>query len=274
MTKADTRGHWIYTVIAIAIVAFLLFPLYWMINSSLEPATELFRVPPAWFPRHPTLAGYRSALSTQWPHLVTSLLVAGGTVVLTVVVAAPAAYALARFRLRGSAPVVFTMLLVQMIPGIVVANSLYGVFSKVHLLNTYPALILADSAASIPFAILIIRSFMLSIPGEIEEAARVDGSGRWSTFVRIILPLSRNALVTAGIFAFLVGWGDFLFALTLTNSNTVMPVTLSIYQYLGVNTAYWTQLMATAVIASVPAGLLLVVGQRYISLGLTGGVKG
>jgi multiple sugar transport system permease protein len=267
--------RWVHTFVGIVIVAFLLFPLYWMINASFEPPGDILHVPPIWVPVHGTLDGYRAAWDQQWPHLLASLVVAVGTAAITIAVSAPAAYALAKFRLRGGMPIVFAMLLVQMIPGVVVANALYGIFTRGHLFNTYLGLILADAAMVIPFAILIIRAFMTAIPRELQEAARVDGAGHLSIFVRIIVPISRNAIATAAIFAFLAGWGDFLLALTLTNNTNIVPITLSIYQYVGVHTGMWQQLMATSVLASIPAAVVLVAGQRYIAVGFTGSaVKG
>ncbi|MQA86316.1 MAG: ABC transporter permease subunit [Streptosporangiales bacterium] len=263
--------RWAMTLIAVLIVAFLLFPLYWMVNASLQAGSALLRTPPAWLPMESTLQGYRDALATQGSHLLTSLIVSLGTVALTLAVAAPAAYALAQLRLSGSLTIIFALLLAQMVPNIVMANSLYSIFNRLGLLDSYPGLILADSTTAVPFAILVLRAFMLSIPSELGEAARVDGAGHWRTFIRVIVPVSRNGLIAAGLFAFLFAWSDFLFALTMTTSDEIQPVTLSIYQFLGSHTSNWNSVMATAVFASIPAAILLAVAQRYVSAGLTGG---
>jgi len=152
-----------------------------------------------------------------------------------------------------------------------VANALYGAYAVLGLLNSVPGLILADSTAGIPFAILIIRAFLGAIPVEVVEAARVDGAGQIRAFVSIVLPMSRNALVTAALFTFLCTWSDFLFALTLTTTEAVRPVTLGLFQYLGSYVSDWSSVMATAVLASIPAVVLLLVAQRYVSAGVTGG---
>jgi multiple sugar transport system permease protein len=178
---------------------------------------------------------------------------------------------LARFRLRGSRFILLGILISQMIPGIAVANALYSAYSSLGLLNAIPGLILADCTTGIPFAILVIMAFMEAIPGEILDAARVDGAGHVRTLWSIVVPISRNALITAGIFAFLFAWSDFLFALTLTTDDTVRPVTLGIYLYLGAHVSNWSAVMATAVLASIPAAVLLVAAQRYITAGATGG---
>ena len=266
-----TARNWLRTVLGVVIVAVLLFPLYWMVNASLQPSGALLRPDPAFFPVGGTLDGYRKALATQGPNLVSSIVVAAGTVLVSLVVAAPAAYALAQLKLRGGPVLVFVLLIVQMIPGIVMANALYTVFSNLGLIDNYLGLVLADSTATIPFAILLLRAFMISVPKELAEASRVDGAGYWRTFFSVILPVSRNALVTAGLFSFLFAWADFLFAVTLTTGQSFEPITVGIYRFVGNQSADWNGVMATAVLAAIPAAVLLVVAQRYVVAGLTSG---
>ncbi|MFJ9843454.1 carbohydrate ABC transporter permease [Kitasatospora sp. NPDC101155] len=246
----------------------MLFPVYWMVNASLQPAGNTLRG--EWFPFHPDLSGYATALRDQGRNLVTSLVVALGSTLLSLALAAPAAHALARFRLRGTKVVLLGILITQTVPSIVVANALYGAYNDLGLLNSHLGLILADSTAGIPFSIVILHSFMRGIPEEIIEAARVDGAGRLRVFRSVVLPLSRNALITAGVFTFLFAWSDFLFALTLTTTDTVRPITLGVYQYLGAHTNQWNAVMATAVLASLPAAVLLVVAQRHVTSAATG----
>ena len=268
------RGHggragWGSTVVGVAILAVMLFPLYWMVNVSLQHSGSAVGTP--WFPLHLSLHGYSTALSQQGRNLVTSLLVACGSVVFSLLIATPASYALAHFKIRFANAFLFAILISQMIPGIVVANALYTAYNDLGLLNSISGLILADSTAGIPFAILIIRAFMGNIPRSIIEAARVDGAGHLRAFVSIVLPISRNALITAALFTFLFAWADFMFALTLTTTASVRPVTLGLYQYIGTYVDDWSSVMATAVLASIPAIVLLLVAQRYVAAGATGG---
>jgi multiple sugar transport system permease protein len=260
---------WIYTAAGILILAVMLFPVYWMINGSLQPSGNTLQG--KWWPDEPSVDGYWSALTEQGRHLLTSLIVAIGAAIVSLVIATPAAYALSHFRLRGTKIVLLAILISQMIPGIAVANALYGAYSSLGLLNAIPGLILADCTTGIPFAILVIMAFMEAIPKDILDAARVDGAGHLRTLLLIVVPVSRNAMITAGIFAFLFAWSDFLFALTLTTDDTVRPVTLGIYLYLGAHVSNWSAVMATAVLASLPAVGLLVVAQRYIAAGAMGG---
>jgi multiple sugar transport system permease protein len=249
----------------------MLFPVYWMVNISLQPAADLLRIPPLIFPIHPTLSAYGNALSTEGHPLLISLIVASGTALLSLVIAVPAAFAMAKLKLRMSMTVLFSLLIAQMVPGIVMANAMFKIISKLNLVNTVPALILADSTLAVPFAVLILRAFMISIPDELMESAYVDGASRLRTLVSIVVPVSRNALITAALFSFLFAWGDFLFALTLTTTNSIIPITIGLYRYIGTYATYWNRVMATGVIASIPAAVLLVVAQRYVSAGVTGG---
>jgi multiple sugar transport system permease protein len=269
MTRTTTRRSWGSTVLALLILAVLLFPVYWMINASLQRDATSFTTD--WFPWHPSLAGYRQALADQGGHLLVSFIVAIGATAISVVIATPAAYALAKFGLPGRGWIIIAALITQMIPGIVIANALYGTYNTLHLLNSLPGLILADASLGLPFSILLMRSFMASIPNEILEAARVDGAGPVRTFLAVAVPIGRNGIITAGLFSFLFAWSDFLFALTLTSTNVVTPITLGIYQYLGAQTEQWSPVMASAVIACAPSAILLVLAQRFIASGMTGG---
>ncbi|PZF60931.1 carbohydrate ABC transporter permease [Curtobacterium sp. MCBD17_034] len=260
---------WILTVIGILILCVMLFPVYWMLNISLQPAGPA--IDAAWFPFHAQFSGYAHALADQGGNLVTSLLIAAGSVVLSLLIAAPASYALAQLRIRGADTILFGILIAQMIPGIVVANALYTAYNQLGLLNSVLGLVLADSTAGIPFAIIVMRAFMAGIPTSIIEAAKIDGAGNVRAFTAVVLPISVNALVTAALFTFLFTWSDFLFALTLTTTQKIRPITLGIYQYIGTYTADWSTVMATAVLASLPAIILLVIAQRFIAAGATGG---
>jgi len=245
------------------------FPVYWMVNSSLQANSGAAST--AWFPFHLTLDGYAVAIRQQGGNLATSLVISVSAVLLTLVVATPAAYGLARFKMKGVSAFVLVLLITQMIPTIVIANALYALFNKWGLLNSYLGLILADTALQIPFAIILMRAFMASIPESLVEAALVDGANNFRAFLAIVVPISKNAIITAALFTFLGAWGDFLLALTLTSTPEVRPITLGIYNYIGANVTQWGPVMATAVLASIPAGVLLIIAQKYIAAGALGG---
>jgi multiple sugar transport system permease protein len=268
-TRRKHPTRWPMTVLGIIFLGIMVFPVYWMINSSLQSNSGAANT--EWFPFHPTLAGYEAAIQQQSTNLATSLIISVSAVVLTLIVATPAAYGLARFKMKGMTAFVFVLLITQMIPTIVIANALYTLFNNWGLLNSYLGLILADSAAQIPFAIILMRAFMASIPPGLVEAAQVDGANNFRAFLSIVVPISKNAIITAALFTFLGAWGDFLFALTLTSTPAVRPITLGIYNYIGANVSQWGPVMATAVIASIPAGILLILAQKYIAAGALGG---
>jgi multiple sugar transport system permease protein len=263
------------SVLGVLLTALLLFPLYWMVISSLETNQEIFHIPSFIFPTQITFSGYASALSTQLPSLTTSIIISLGTVVLSLLIATPAAYALAHFRMRFTVVIVFILLLTQMIPTVTLATPMFLIFNRFNLLNSYLGLILADTTYAVPFDILILSAYFQSLPYELVEAAFVDGTNEWGAFLRIILPLGVAGMITAGLFSFLYAWGDFLYALTLTTTNTIRPISLSIYNYVGQYESQWNGLMAVATLSAIPAALLLILFQRYITAGVaSGALKG
>jgi multiple sugar transport system permease protein len=268
----QSRSKEIVSVIAaVLILVVMLFPVYWTIVASLKTDNQIYKIPPTILPPTPTLTAYATSFTTEWQQFVSSLIIAVGTVIVSIGAAAPAAFALAHFRFRFASFVVISLLLAQIIPSVIIANSIYVIFNKLGLLNTYLGLIIADSSLGIPFAVLILRAFMLSIPAELPEAARVDGASDFTTFVRIILPVSRTAVITASLFSFLFAWGDFLFALTVITKEAKQPITLGLFKFIGAFSVQWNDIMATAVLASIPAAVLLIVAQRYVAAGLTAG---
>ncbi|MBO0803740.1 MAG: extracellular solute-binding protein [Nocardiopsaceae bacterium] len=275
-TPGKLAGKALATAGALAALVVLLFPLYAVVIASFENNGQLIAsshynfFPPSW-----TLSNYRSVLSAQGGHVLSSLIIALGTAVLTLAISLPAAHALSRYRFRVTGLLVGGLLIAQILPSIVIANSLFVLYHHLHLLNSYPGLILADASYAVPFSILVLRAFMLSLPRDVLAACRCDGAGEWQAFVRVVLPMSRSAIITVAVFAFLQGWSDFIFALTLLSGGTFEPVTLSIYTYVGEFATSWGEAMALATFAVLPAAMLLIAAQRYIAAGLTvGSVKG
>ena len=265
------RTRRLRTATGVVLTAVMLFPVYWMINVSLTPTRDMRHDPPFLVPVHATLDGYRTVLEQQLPYLWTSLVVGLATVALTLLVSAPAGYSLAKLRARGGSALGFALLMAQMIPGIIMGIGFYAILLNLGYLNTLPGLILADSTIAVPFGVLLFTSFMRGIPDELLQAARVDGAGHLRTFLSVVLPVSRNAVVTVSLFSFLWAWSDFIFATTLDSGGDHQPITLGIYHYIGNNNQEWNAIMATAVVASVPAAVLLVLAQRFVAAGVTGG---
>ena len=260
---------------ALVALVILLFPLYAVIIGSFETNNQLLGTHYNFLPPTPSWANYSAVISTQGSHIVSTLIIGVFTSLLTLAIAVPAAHALARYRFRVTVIVIGGLLIAQILPAIVIANSLFLIYHKLGLLNSYPGLILADASYGVPFSILVLRAFMLSLPNDVLQAARVDGASEWRTFVRIVLPMSRSAVITVAVFAFLNGWGDFIFALTLLSGSSFQPITLSIYSYIGEFSQNIGAAMALCVVGILPAAVLLMAAQRYIAAGLTvGSVKG
>lgn len=265
------RRPWWKTFLGVFFTAVMLFPVYWMFNVSLTRTRDMRSSPPHWFPSDPTLDGYRNVFSEQLPNLGTSIMIGLGCVLVTLVVAAPAGYALAKLNVRGAGGINFLLLVAQMIPSVVMAMGFYAIYVRLGLLNTVWGLIIANSTIAVPFGVLLFTAFMSGIPKELMQAATIDGAGTWRVFRSIVLPLSRNSVLTVSLFAFLWAWSDFIFASTLNRNGNLIPITLGIYRYIGNNTTEWNSIMATAVVASIPAAILIVVAQRYVAAGVTAG---
>nr|WP_269330528.1 carbohydrate ABC transporter permease [Kineosporia babensis] len=178
---------------------------------------------------------------------------------------------MSKLRAPGRGLIMFIFLLAQMIPGIVMVMALFAIYQQIGLLNSYPGLMLANATGAVPVAVFILRAFMLQIPDELIEAAKLDGAGEWRAFWAIVVPLSRNAILTASLLTFLASWGDFLNARSLTTGNSIVPFSLGLFRFIGANTQDWNAVMASAVIAAVPATVLLIFAQRYVAAGVTAG---
>ncbi len=265
------RRTWWKTALGVVLTALMLFPVYWMVNVSFTRDRDMRKSPPNWLPIHGTVDGYRAVLHDQLPFLGTSMVIGLGTVALTLVLAAPAGYSLAKLRPRGGGVLSFVLLIAQMIPGIIMAMGFYAIFLSTDTINSVGGLIVADSTIAVPFGVLVFTAFMAAIPEELIQAAKTDGAGVLRTFWSVILPVSRNAIVTVSLFAFLWAWSDFVFAATLDQGGAHKPITLGIYHYIGNNNQQWNAIMATAVIASIPATVLLILAQRYVAAGVTAG---
>lgn len=269
LNATNPRRAWLWTLGGVVILVVFLFPVYWMISASLQPDVNSVSV--SWIPTSIDLGSYEQALRTTLPGLRNSIIVSLGTVLLTLLVSVPAAFALSRLDGRVVNVSLLVILVAQMVPSITLLNALYAMFSALGLLNTYLAMILANSTSAIPLAIIVLRSFMVSLDSEVLEAATIDGATLWQRITLIVLPLSRNAVITASVFAFIFTWGDLLFGLILTTRSDMQPVVLSVYRLLDQPTIDWSTVMAASFLTSLPAIALLVFSLRYVQAGIGAG---
>ena len=203
--------------------------------------------------------------------LYASLVIALASTAIVVLAATPAAYYTARHRFPGRSAFLVLVLVTQMFSPTALVVGLYRQFFELGLVNTRTALILANAAFNLAFAIWILRAFFASIPREIEEAAAVDGCGRLRTLLQVVLPLSRPALVTAVIFAFIAAWNEYIVALTLMPDPTRKPLTVGITSYVTAYVQHWNLLFAASVIAILPVVILFATIERHLVGGLTAG---
>jgi multiple sugar transport system permease protein len=273
LARARRRGYG-KTLIGTLFVLAYLFPVYWMVATSLKTSSAIFATPPQVVPTPLVFTAYVEAVINNpltIHAIANSAIISVGTMAFTLVLAAPAAYALARLILRGGALMTLLLLITQLLPAIVIATPLFVVFSRIGLLNSYPALILADTTITLPFAVIILRPFFLTVPRELEAAAKIDGCTQWDAFWRVVLPLVQPGLITVGVFAFLFTWGEFLFALALNTNENVQPVTVALNKFIGQYGTQWHKLMAVATTIALPIIVIFAGLQRYIVSGLVAG---
>ncbi len=272
--RATDRRAYGRTLVAAAVCIVSLFPVYWMVATSLKTPPEIFATPPRLFPLPPHFEAYRDAVIDNvvvQRAMLSSVIIAVGTMVLTLLLSAPAAYSLARLRLRGSGAVILLLVLGQLLPAIVIAGPLFVLFSRIHLINSYPAIILADVSVTLPFAVIVLRPYFLTVPRELEAASMLDGSTQFGAFVQIVPPLVRPGLVTVAAFSFLLAWGEFIFALSLNLNEKIQPITVALNKFVGQYGTQWNNMMAVATTVPLPIILVFVLLQRFIVSGLTTG---
>ena len=251
-----------------------IFPLYWMLVTALKTQVEIFSIPTPLWPENLTFDAFTKQLSTSGDTLrgfKNSLIISCGATVISTVLAIPASYGLARFRFGARKALVLFFLITQMLPSTLVLTSLYIMFSKLGLLNTYLAPILADATLGIPFSIIILRTYFVSIPKELDEAAKIDGCSHLSAFVKIMLHIAKPWIVVAAVFSFVYAWGDLIYGITFITNPNMRPITSSIYNYVQQYQTLWNSTMAFGIIAITPVVLIFIFMQKYIVSGLTNG---
>jgi trehalose/maltose transport system permease protein len=267
-----------WLVVAI-LLFYVLFPFYWTVKTSLTPPDDLASSALDWFPDRPVLSNYLEVFRVQ-PfdrNLLNSLGVAVGTVLVSLLLSAPAAYAFGKFRFMAKRPLLYVILAVSVFPQIAVLPGLYAMVKLFHLYNTWAALILSYLIFTLPFTVWTLTTFVRQIPSELEEAAAIDGASPLGTLFRVLLPVMTPALVTTGLLAFINAWNEFLFALTFTSDNTARTVPVAIGMFTGASQheSPFTLLAAASVVVTMPLIALVFLFQRKIVEGLTAGaVKG
>lgn len=253
---------------------FLFFPLYWMLVTSFKTNDVLFKLPPEWVPLTPTFQHYVKLFSNNafLIYYKNSLIVSAGTTAITLLVAVSAGYAFSRFRFKFKELLMFLILSTQMLPIVALLIALYSMYNMYGLLNSHIGLMLALTTSSLPFSIWMIKVFFDNISGSLEEAAKIDGLGRWGILFRIVMPLSKPGIFAVGIYTFILSWDDFLYSLTLINKDTLRTLNPGIsIRYMGEVSYDWANIMTVCVTAVLPIVILFMFFQKYMVSGLTAG---
>ncbi len=285
-TISGTR-HWtigkiinrvLFWILVVFIIVYTVFPFVWALTSSIKPNAELFKTPVVYWPSQINLTFYQFVLDNGdfLRALRNSVIVSFSTVAISLVLGSLCAYAIGRLKFRGRIPVMYLILSMTMFPQIAILGSLYQMISAAGLFDRLPALIIAYLTFTLPFTVWVLANFFKAMPGELEEAALVDGATPFQAFVRILLPLAAPGLVTTGLLAFIAAWNEYLYALTFTQTRarTVQP---AIASFTG-NTQFelpWGNILAASVLVTLPLVVLVLIFQRKILAGLTAeAVKG
>ena len=265
-----------------AMLAFLLvftvFPMAWMLLTSIKTQFAALQYPPQWWPKEPTLNNYirlidpaddigREFLYYFWNSLTVSVI----TTILGVVVAVPAAYAFSRFRFPGRKLLFFSVLVRNMFPAVVFLMPLFLLMRWLGLVNTHAALILTYLTFGLPLSIWLLKGFFDNIPVQLEQAARVDGATRLRAFLLIIMPLSVPGIIATAIFSFIGAWNEYVYAYTFLSRQSSMTLPVGIQRFFTEYSTDWPGLMAATFMMSVPVVVLFLVLQRYFVRALTEG---
>jgi multiple sugar transport system permease protein len=272
-TGWQRHRSWVLPVAGAALALVFLAPYIVMLLNSLRPSGDVVRTPPTFLPREWQLSTYSQILTDErflnW--LKTSIIVAGSSTLIVILVSIPAAYYTARFRFPGRMAFLLLVLVTQMFSPTALVVGIYREWFNFNMVNTYLALILTNAAFNLAFAVWILHGFFASIPKEVEEAANLDGCSRFGTLRRVMLPLTMPGIVTAVIFTFIAAWNEYVVALTLMLDESKKPLTVGITSYVTGYEQHWDQLFAAAIVAIVPVVVLFAVIEKHLVGGLTAG---
>lgn len=272
MKKRKLRTYIVYIVASI-LSFIVLFPILWMVVTSLKTTPEIYAFPVIYFPKQITLEHYYSALSEGnfLMYLRNSAIISSGSVILSLIVSILPAYALARFKFPGRSFILATVLLLELLPQVSFVVPMFQLLKTIQLVNSYIGVMISYLPFVTPIQIMLLLGFFAEIPKSIEEAAVMDGSSYMTTFTKIVLPISVPSIVSVGIYSFFFSWNELMFAmsfLTQQNKQTI-PVFLSfLVGEFGIN---WGQLFAAATLATLPALIIFVFLQRFFMTGLIAG---
>ena len=277
--KITGRKNVILCIVSVLVLCFLLFPLFWTLNTSLKTEQEIFQNPPTFYPHVLNTQAYAAQVETgdlnMFRSFANSFLISLSSMLIAVVLAVPASYAIAKYRFKGRKVMLLFFLVTQMLPVSVLLTPMFIMFKGMHVYNTWWSAILADTTIGIPFSILILKNYFASIPKELEEAAYIDGCTRFGAFMRILVPVAKPGIIVCAVFSFLYAWGDLAYGMTFILDQQKRPITAGIFNFMGQYGTKWSYLSAFAIVTIIPVAVIFIFMQKYIIAGMTNGaVKG
>jgi multiple sugar transport system permease protein len=261
---------WVFLIL---LCIYCLIPFAWMLSTSLKTEAEAFRIPPTWIPLEPTIDSYVGIWVRKnfGIYFLNSTIISLATAVLSTFFGALAGYGFSRFFFRGRKFLIGFFLATQMLPGVLLVGPYFKILSRLGLYDTRTGLIIAFLTICLPFSTWMMKGFIDKVPLELDQSAMVDGCSRIGLFFKIVLPIVAPGMVATILFAFLLAWGDLLWALCLTSSENMITVTLGIARTVGEFRIIWPMLMAGSLVGGMPAILLYIFLQRLLVQGLTAG---
>ncbi|MBL1421838.1 MAG: carbohydrate ABC transporter permease [Alphaproteobacteria bacterium] len=261
-------------IVALGLAVIYLFPLYWMFVTSLKTGSDVFATPPALWPNVPKWSTYAEVWQSKnmARYMGNSLYIATGTMAITAILGTGCAYVLARYRNMWIDIGLFLVLMLQVLPASLMVTPLFVGFNQIGLLELpRTAVILALSAKTMPFFIILVRATFMSVPHELEEAALVDGNSRLGAFCNIVLPLARNGILVSAILIFMQAFGEFVYSKSMIQTSELQPASVGLNSFMGPNTNEWNKIMAFAMMYVMPILGIFILLQRRIVAGLTSG---
>ena len=278
MNKSKKRAGKIFWVIGLIIFLIIsVFPFYWLIITSVKDPADISLMPTEFWPSRFSVEFYKNVFVNHHlqTYLLNSVIVAIGAMIITIIVAFPAAYEFARIKFKFKKFWKNFILIANMFPIIAIVTPMFVIFKKMHLINTYAGLIVPSVIITLPMAIWTLIAFIQTLPYDMEEAAMIDGCNRFQSVLRIIFPLAAPGIFTTAIIAFITAWNEFMFSLILVTKDQMRTVPVAISLFPGQFTVPWGDMAAASVVATIPIVIVVLICQKQIVSGLTSGaVKG
>ena len=262
---------------AIVLSLFSLVPILWALSTSLKTRQSVYALPPEWIPNPVTFKNYLDVLSNSvmLRYFLNTAIIATGATAISLVIGISAAYGFSRFRFTGNRVLLWSILFTRLLPRVAIIVPFFITLKNLHMLNTYPGLILVYLMVVMPLAVWLLKGFFDNVPVEIEEAATMDGCSPLGILTKIVLPISLPAIAAVGMYAFILAWNEFLFALIMTNDASTRPISVGLAFFIDEAGISWGPLMAASMLMGIPAIIVFTLFQKNLVKGLSeGAVKG